>query len=87
MENNNNNGGGQRPRGTGTNNNQGQGGRHNPILHVRDRLFHALFYRIAITYAKAFPRPVRRVLEFVMLVKVSALAVIVFCLLYKFLSF
>lgn len=81
MENNNNNGGGQRPRGTGTNNNQGQGGRHNPILHVRDRLFHALFYRIAITYAKAFPRPVRRVLEFVMLVKVSALAVIVFCLL------
>ncbi|XP_025111122.1 membralin-like [Pomacea canaliculata] len=78
MENNNNNGGGQRPRGTGTNNNQGQGGRHNPILHVRDRLFHALFYRIAITYAKAFPRPVRRVLEFVMLVKALMVLSILF---------
>ncbi|XP_070194753.1 membralin-like [Littorina saxatilis] len=52
------------------NNNQGQAGRnHNPVLHVRDRLFHALFYRIAITYARAFPRPVRRVLEFAILVK------------------
>ena len=60
--------GAQRPPG---NNNQGQGARnHNPVLHVRDRLFHALFYRIAITYARAFPRPVRRVLEFAILVKV-----------------
>ena len=61
--------GAQRP--PGNNNNQGQGARnHNPVLHVRDRLFHALFYRIAITYARAFPRPVRRVLEFAILVKV-----------------
>lgn len=62
--------GAQRPPGN-NNNNQGQGARnHNPVLHVRDRLFHALFYRIAITYARAFPRPVRRVLEFAILVKV-----------------
>ena len=59
---------GQRPPG---NAGQGQGGRnHNPVLHVRDRLFHALFYRIAITYATFFPRPMRRVLEFAILVKV-----------------
>ncbi|KAK6188167.1 hypothetical protein SNE40_004410 [Patella caerulea] len=42
---------------------------NNPILHVRDRLFHALFYRIAITYARAFPKPLRRFLEFAILVK------------------
>nr|KAG5698281.1 hypothetical protein BaRGS_016983 [Batillaria attramentaria] len=72
-----NNDAGQRQRGGGggggpginNNNNQGQAGRHNPVLHVRDRLFHALFYRIAITYARAFPRPVRRILEFAILVK------------------
>jgi hypothetical protein len=66
--------GGQRPAGNNNNNNpgQGQGGRnHNPVLHVRDRLFHALFYRIAITYARAFPKPVRRILEFAILVKVD----------------
>ncbi|XP_076440829.1 membralin-like isoform X2 [Babylonia areolata] len=49
---------------------QGPGARnHNPVMHVRDRLFHALFYRIAITYARAFPRSVRRVIEFAILVK------------------
>lgn len=41
----------------------------NPLLNVRDRLFHALFYRIAITYARIFPRPVRRLLEFLILSK------------------
>lgn len=40
-------------------------------LNVRDRLFHALFYRIALTYARAFPVPVRRILEAVLLIKVS----------------
>lgn len=75
MENNNNERG-QRQRGGGINN-QGQGGRgHNPVLHVRDRLFHALFYRIAITYARAFPKPVRRILEFAILVKVSNLLIL-----------
>ena len=42
----------------------------NPLLNVRDRLFHALFYRIALAYARAIPRPVRRFLEFAILLKV-----------------
>ncbi|CAC5379557.1 Membralin [Mytilus coruscus] len=41
----------------------------NPLLNVRDRLFHALFYRVALTYARAFPKPIRRVLEFAILLK------------------
>ena len=42
----------------------------NPLLGVRDRLFHALFYRIALTYARAFPKPIRRFIEFAVLLKV-----------------
>ena len=42
----------------------------NPLLNVRDRLFHALFYRIALAYARAFPKPIRRVIEFAILIKV-----------------
>ena len=37
------------------------------IVQVRDRLFHALFYRIAIIYARKFPRLMRRLIEFFML--------------------
>jgi hypothetical protein len=37
------------------------------IVHVRDRLFHALFYRIAIMYARKFPKTIRRLLEFFVL--------------------
>ncbi|XP_063225272.1 membralin [Bacillus rossius redtenbacheri] len=48
---------------TRNNNNQ------NPLIIVRDRLFHALFFKAALTYARIFPRPVRRVLEFVVLLK------------------
>jgi hypothetical protein len=65
-ENNNNN----------NNNNAGQGrntgrrGPQNPLVNVRDRLFHALFYRIALAYARAFPKPIRRVIEFAILIKV-----------------
>ncbi|XP_060551258.1 membralin-like isoform X2 [Ruditapes philippinarum] len=64
-ENNNNN----------NNNNAGQGrntgrrGPQNPLVNVRDRLFHALFYRIALAYARAFPKPIRRVIEFAILIK------------------
>ncbi|KAL8596971.1 hypothetical protein ACOMHN_027917 [Nucella lapillus] len=58
--------GGQRP--AGGNNPQGARN-HNPVMHVRDRLFHALFYRIAITYARAFRPSVRRILEFAIVVK------------------
>lgn len=46
-----------------SNNNQNQ------LFNVRDRLFHALFFRAALTYARTFPRPVRRFLEFVVLLK------------------
>ncbi|XP_041474761.1 membralin-like [Lytechinus variegatus] len=42
---------------------------NNPLLNVRDRLFHALFFKIAITYARAFPPPVRRFFEFAILLK------------------
>ncbi|XP_071800387.1 membralin-like [Asterias amurensis] len=41
----------------------------NPLLNVRDRLFHALFFKIAITYARAFPPSVRRFFEFAILMK------------------
>uniref|UniRef100_T1JGY6 Membralin n=1 Tax=Strigamia maritima TaxID=126957 RepID=T1JGY6_STRMM len=41
----------------------------NPLLNVRDRLFHALFFRIALAYARAFPKPVRRLFEFMVLLK------------------
>ncbi|XP_033737845.1 membralin-like [Pecten maximus] len=61
LENNNNNDGRR-------NNNQGRGPQ-NPLVNVRDRLFHALFYRIALTYARTFPKPVRRILEFAVLLK------------------
>ncbi|RMZ94974.1 membralin isoform X1, partial [Brachionus plicatilis] len=37
------------------------------IVHVRDRLFHALFYRIAILYARKFSKTFRRVIEFFLL--------------------
>ena len=52
------------------NNNQVPPATHNPMQNVRDRLFHAMFYRIALTYARAIPRPVRRMLEFAILLKV-----------------
>lgn len=44
---------------------------NNPLFNMRERLFHALFYRVALTYARAFPKPVRRILEFAILVKVQ----------------
>uniref|UniRef100_A0A0B6ZAA1 Membralin n=1 Tax=Arion vulgaris TaxID=1028688 RepID=A0A0B6ZAA1_9EUPU len=51
------------------NNNGARGGDNNPFFHLQNRLFHALFYRIAITYARTFPRPIRRILEFTLLLK------------------
>ncbi|KAG5888806.1 hypothetical protein JTB14_032719 [Gonioctena quinquepunctata] len=44
----------------------------NPLFNVRDRLFHTLFYRAALAYARAFPRPLRRFLEFLILIKAIA---------------
>ncbi len=40
-----------------------------PLVTVRDRLFHTLFYRLTLTYARTCPRPARRVLETLMLLK------------------
>ncbi|KAK9300076.1 hypothetical protein QLX08_007118 [Tetragonisca angustula] len=51
---------------TRNNNNQ------NPLVNVRDRLFHALFIKAALTYARTFPRPVRRFIEFIVLLKAIA---------------
>ncbi|XP_050307694.1 membralin [Anthonomus grandis grandis] len=42
---------------------------HNQFRDVRDRLFHTLFYRGALAYARAFPKPLRRLIEFVFLLK------------------
>jgi len=35
-----------------------------PLLNVRDRLFHALFYRMATVYARAVPVPLRTAVEY-----------------------
>jgi hypothetical protein len=57
--------------------NNNQPGRNNnnahpqsPLINIRDRLFHALFCRLALAYARTFPKPVRRFFEFVILLKV-----------------
>ncbi|XP_035269991.1 membralin isoform X1 [Anguilla anguilla] len=41
----------------------------NPLINVRDRLFHALFFKMAVTYARLFPPSFRRIFEFVVLLK------------------
>lgn len=41
----------------------------NPLFNVRDRLFHALFFKAALAYARTFPKPVRRFIEFMILLK------------------
>uniref|UniRef100_A0A3P8UGN5 Transmembrane protein 259 n=1 Tax=Cynoglossus semilaevis TaxID=244447 RepID=A0A3P8UGN5_CYNSE len=41
----------------------------NPLINVRDRLFHALFFKTAVTYARLFPPSFRRVFEFFFLLK------------------
>lgn len=44
----------------------------NPLINVRDRLFHALFFKMAVTYARLFPPSFRRIFEFFVLLKVSS---------------
>ncbi|XP_028299428.1 membralin isoform X1 [Gouania willdenowi] len=61
--NNNNNVGPNRIRNATMNQNQ------NPLINVRDRLFHALFFKMAVTYARLFPPSFRRVFEFFVLLK------------------
>ncbi|KAM4657410.1 membralin isoform 2-T2 [Amazona ochrocephala] len=41
----------------------------NPLINVRDRLFHALFFKMAVTYTRLFPPSFRRVFEFFVLLK------------------
>lgn len=48
---------------------QQQQQQRDPLLSARDRLFHTLFFRLALGYARACPRQVRRVLECLLLVK------------------
>lgn len=47
---------------------QNQGIR-DPLINVRDRLFHTLFFKISLAYARGCPRPVRRVIEMMILLK------------------
>lgn len=56
-----------------TNNNRNRNNNNaNPLINVRDRLFHALFFKAALAYARTFPRPVRRFIEFAFLLKAMA---------------
>ena len=48
--------------------NQGQNLR-DPLMNVRDRLFHTLFFRLSLAYARGCPRPIRRVIEMMILLK------------------
>lgn len=43
----------------------------NPLYYVRDQLFHALFQRLALAYARAVPPHARMALEWLALIKVS----------------
>ena len=42
----------------------------NPLINVQDRLFHTLFFRITLAYARGCPKPLRRIIEMMILVKV-----------------
>ena len=45
----------------------------NPLINARDRLFRALFFKMALMYARTFPPPVRLLLEMGVLMKVISL--------------
>ncbi|XP_061720497.1 membralin isoform X2 [Cydia pomonella] len=49
--------------------NRNRNNNQNPLFNVRERLFHALFFKFAVAYARTFPRPVRRFFEFLVLLK------------------
>lgn len=52
--------------------NRARNNNQNPFMNVRERLFHALFFKFAVAYARTFPRPVRRLIEFLVLLKAVA---------------
>jgi hypothetical protein len=60
----------------GNNNRARNNNNQNPLINVRDRLFHALFFKAALAYARTFPRPVRRFLEFIVLLKVRTVMLV-----------
>lgn len=64
---NNNNGGLSRNAGAGGGGSSNNSG--NPMNSVRDRLFHALFVRVALAYATAVPPSVRTLFEYITLLK------------------
>nr|XP_049701161.1 membralin isoform X2 [Helicoverpa armigera] len=49
--------------------NRNRNNNQNPLFNMRERLFHALFFKFALAYARTFPRPVRRFFEFLVLLK------------------
>ena len=51
------------------NNNGGEGQARDPLVNVRDRLFHTLFFRLSLAYARAVPKQLRRLLECLLLLK------------------
>jgi len=56
---------GQQPTRNINNNNNN----NDPLLNLRDGMFHTLFYRVSLAYARACPPPVRRTVEALVLVK------------------
>lgn len=70
--NNNNNRGPEAPAPPIMINNRNRNNAQNPLINVRDRLFHALFFKTAIAYAQMVPKPVRRAIELIMLLKALA---------------
>jgi hypothetical protein len=45
----------------------------NTAIDVRDRLFHVLFYRLSMMYARSFSKSYRRVFEFITILMVCFL--------------
>lgn len=64
-----------RPRANNNNNNRARNNNNtnttNALITVRNQLFYTLFVKAALFYARTFPRPVRRFLEFFFLLLVS----------------
>ena len=50
----------------------GGGTRGDPLVNMREHLFHRLFYQLTLTYARAVPKSVRRLLETMILIKVRS---------------
>ncbi|CAG9799451.1 unnamed protein product [Chironomus riparius] len=71
-----------RPRNNNTNNNNNNANQQqqpNQLVNLRDRLFHALFFKTALWYSQAVPPSIRRIIEMMMLLKaLSAFFILVY---------